>query len=54
MNNVGMTGALVLIGAGLLANAFMGNTQTAQAVPAPAVSERDERAYRRTNRKKGK
>ena len=26
----------------------------AQAVPAPAVSERDERAYRRTNRKKGK
>jgi hypothetical protein len=26
----------------------------AQAVPVPAVSERDERAYRRTNRKKGK
>jgi len=26
----------------------------AQAVPAAAPSERDERAYRRTNRKKGK
>ena len=37
MNNAGMTGALVLIGAGLFANAFMGNTQTVQAVPAPAA-----------------
>ena len=36
MNNAGMTGALVLIGAGLFANAFMGNTQTVQAVPAVA------------------
>ena len=37
MNNAGMTGALVLIGAGLFANAFMGNTQTVQAVPASAA-----------------
>ena len=37
MNNAGMTGALVLIGAGLFANAFMGNTQTVQAVPVPAA-----------------
>ena len=37
MNNAGMTGALVLIGAGLFANAFMCNTQTVQAVPAPAA-----------------
>ena len=37
MNNAGMTGALVLIGAGLFANAFMGNTQTVQAVSAPAA-----------------
>ena len=37
MKNAGMTGALVLIGAGLFANAFMGNTQPVQAVPAPAT-----------------
>ena len=36
MKNAGMTGALVLIGAGLFANAFMANTPTVQAVPAVA------------------
>ena len=34
MKNAGMTGALVLIGAGLFTNAFMANTPTVQAVPA--------------------
>ena len=33
MNNPGMTGALVLIGAGLFTNAFMAKTPTVQAVP---------------------
>ena len=37
MNNAGMTGALALIGAGLFANAFIGNPQTVQAVPASAA-----------------
>ena len=36
MKNAGMTGALVLIGAGLFANAFMDNAQTVQAVSASA------------------
>ena len=35
MNNAGMTGALVLIGAGLFVNVFMMNTSTVQAVTAP-------------------
>ena len=33
MNNAGITGALVLIGAGLFTNAFMAKTPTVQAVP---------------------
>ena len=37
MKNTGMTSALVLIGAGLFANAFMVNTPTVQAVPASAA-----------------
>ena len=37
MNNAGMTGALLLVGTGLFANAFMGNTQTVQALPDPAA-----------------
>ena len=41
MNNAGMTGALVLIGAGLFTNAFMGNTQTVQAVPAAVAVQGD-------------
>ena len=45
MNNAGMTGALVLIGAGLFTNAFMANTPTVQAVPtcvAVAAAVQDE------------